>query len=138
MGKLLDLAGILVKGISIAIEDAKKQEYQQPVVQASTTEELKPTVTVIEKDEPSNGESPTTKPSNKDIILAFTDLAKSELSANAKFKIRGFGVFVIKDQQARKARNPKTGEIVDVPARKAVKFKMGSDLDTLFNKADVE
>ena len=40
----------------------------------------------------------------------------------------GMGTFVVKDRAARKARNPKTGAIVDVPAKKAVRFRASKSL----------
>lgn len=40
------------------------------------------------------------------------------------FKIPGLGKLVLVDRQARTARNPKTGELVQVPAKKALKFRI--------------
>ena len=42
--------------------------------------------------------------------------------------IAGFGIFVVKQRAARKARNPKTGEIVNVSATKVPKFRAGKAL----------
>ncbi|HET9870747.1 MAG TPA: HU family DNA-binding protein [bacterium] len=39
-----------------------------------------------------------------------------------KVNITGLGIFKIKDKKARLARNPKTGESIQVPAKKAPKF----------------
>jgi nucleoid DNA-binding protein len=39
-----------------------------------------------------------------------------------------FGVFKASDRKARKARNPATGEVVDVPAKRVVKFKVAKGL----------
>jgi nucleoid DNA-binding protein len=39
-----------------------------------------------------------------------------------KVNITGLGIFKVKDKKARLARNPKTGESVQVPAKKAPKF----------------
>lgn len=36
---------------------------------------------------------------------------------------RGFGTFTIKERAARKARNISAGTVIDVPAKKVVKFK---------------
>ena len=52
----------------------------------------------------------------------------AELKAGQKVKIAGMGTFVVKDRAARKARNPKTGEMVDVPAKKAVRFRSSKSL----------
>ena len=43
-------------------------------------------------------------------------------------KLVGFGTFSIVDRAARTGRNPNTGEEVKIPARKAVKFKVGKEL----------
>jgi DNA-binding protein HU-beta len=40
----------------------------------------------------------------------------------------GFGTFSVAKRKARTARNPRTGETINVPARKAPKFKAGRDL----------
>ena len=40
----------------------------------------------------------------------------------------GFGTFDVRERAAHKARNPQTGEIMDVPARKAVRFRAGKAL----------
>ncbi len=52
----------------------------------------------------------------------------NQLKAGEKIKIAGMGTFVVKDRAARKARNPKTGAIVDVPAKKAVRFRASKSL----------
>lgn len=40
----------------------------------------------------------------------------------------GFGTFSVAKRKARTARNPRTGETINVPARKAPKFKAGREL----------
>ncbi len=45
----------------------------------------------------------------------------------------GFGSFSIAERQARKGRNPKTGEAIDIPAKNAVKFKAGKLLNDAIN-----
>ena len=50
------------------------------------------------------------------------------LKTDRKFKLDGLGIFVVKDRKARKARNPKTGAEVIVPAKTVVKFRVGKDL----------
>jgi DNA-binding protein HU-beta len=48
-----------------------------------------------------------------------------------KVSLTGLGVFVAVDKKARMARNPKTGEQVQVPAKRAAKFKPGKELKEL-------
>lgn len=49
---------------------------------------------------------------------------KESLIKNGKFSLVGFGMFKIKTNKARVARNPKTGEAIKLPARKVIKFQM--------------
>ena len=59
-----------------------------------------------------------------DAILAEMQQA---LCAGDRIEFRGFGSFSIKEHEAYQARNPRTGERVQVPIRKRVRFRM-SDL----------
>ena len=52
-----------------------------------------------------------------------------------RVEVRGFGVFEIKPTKARNnARNPKTNEIIKVPARRKISFKPGKILDKKLKK----
>lgn len=44
--------------------------------------------------------------------------------------LTGFGSFKVKSRTARMGRNPQTGEMVQVPAKRVVKFKAGADLES--------
>jgi DNA-binding protein HU-beta len=57
------------------------------------------------------------------IIDAVFGTIKSGLVNDGKVTLVGFGSFNAATQAARKARNPKTGEPIDVPAKTVVKFK---------------
>lgn len=48
-----------------------------------------------------------------------------EESAKGGFAVVGFGSFKVASKPARKGRNPRTGEEIDIPARKSVKFTAG-------------
>jgi nucleoid DNA-binding protein len=50
-----------------------------------------------------------------------------------KVSLTGLGVFVAVDKKARMARNPKTGEQVQVPTKRAAKFKPGKELKEILN-----
>ncbi len=50
------------------------------------------------------------------------------LSNGDSVSLVGFGTFSVSDRAARTARNPRTGEPIDVPASKAPKFKAGKAL----------
>jgi DNA-binding protein HU-beta len=45
-----------------------------------------------------------------------------------KVTLIGFGTFSVSERAAREGRNPKTGETIQIPAGKAVKFKAGKTL----------
>ncbi|MDH5526566.1 MAG: integration host factor subunit beta [Nitrospirota bacterium] len=60
----------------------------------------------------------------------FTSI-KDALTVGDKVEIRGFGSFRLRDRAAREGRNPKTGEIVKVPAKKVPFFKAGKELKEL-------
>jgi nucleoid DNA-binding protein len=46
-----------------------------------------------------------------------------------RIELRNFGVFEVRQRKPRKARNPRTGEKVDVPARLVVTFKPGLEME---------
>lgn len=50
------------------------------------------------------------------------------VKAGDKVSLVGFGTFAPSERPARTGKNPRTGEILEIPAKKVVKFKPGSDL----------
>ena len=46
-----------------------------------------------------------------------------------RIELRNFGIFEVRRRRARKARNPRTGEGVKVPARMVVAFKPGREME---------
>ncbi len=69
------------------------------------------------------------------IVETFFQSIKNALKNGEKVEIRGFGNFRLKNKKPRIARNPKTGEQVEVPAKKVIHFKMGKELKELLNSA---
>ena len=55
------------------------------------------------------------------------------LKKGDKVPLVGFGTFAVTKRAARDGRNPRTGEVVKIPARKAVTFKAGSALKDSVN-----
>ena len=49
--------------------------------------------------------------------------------SNHRIELRNFGVFEVKKRAARKARNPRTGDKVDVPEKYVVTFKPGKEME---------
>lgn len=62
------------------------------------------------------------KKSVKDVMVKMAELAYSE--AKNQFTLPGLGKLVLVDRPARTGRNPRTGEEIQIPAKKAVKFRL--------------
>jgi nucleoid DNA-binding protein len=61
-------------------------------------------------------------------VEALLDLIVFKVFGGEEVKIRGFGKFYLKEASPRRARNPRTGEVVNVPARKVFAFKPSKDI----------
>jgi DNA-binding protein HU-beta/integration host factor subunit beta len=59
------------------------------------------------------------------IVQGTFDAIVNTLVEQGRIELRNFGVFEVKTRKPRRARNPRTGEPVDVPARRVVTFKPG-------------
>ena len=57
---------------------------------------------------------------------------RSTLAKGASVNLVGFGSFVVVQRKARKGRNPRTGKVMTIPARKVVRFRPGRQLRELF------
>jgi integration host factor subunit beta len=69
----------------------------------------------------------------KVIVDTLFDGMKESLEKGQRIEIRGFGSFVVRNYGGYKGRNPKTGEIVDVPPKKLPFFKVGKELKEMVN-----
>ena len=58
---------------------------------------------------------------------------KVQLSKGEKVTLVGFGTFTTSQREARKGRNPKTGEIINISAKTVARFKAGSELNKSVN-----
>lgn len=67
----------------------------------------------------------TTRTLTKAVVQGFFDEVIAELDKGNRLEFRDFGVFETKSTPARTARNPKTMEKVEVPAKRRVTFKPG-------------
>jgi integration host factor subunit beta len=74
----------------------------------------------------------------KDIVQRTLDEITRTLVAEGRIELRNFGVFEIKRHAPRKARNPRTGEKVDIPAKNVVTFKPGKEMEEQVRKMDLE
>ena len=78
-----------------------------------------------------------TKFSKKDtdlFIRAFIENVSKALEEGDNVQLMGFGTFEVGKRAEREGRNPKTGEIVKIPASKTPKFKAGKALKDRVNK----
>ena len=66
-------------------------------------------------------------------LKAFIDVVTDELKKDGKVQLVGFGTFEVAARAERTGRNPKTGEIMTIPASKAPKFKAGKALKDALN-----
>jgi integration host factor subunit beta len=67
-------------------------------------------------------------------VKSIINLMSSRLSQEERIEIRGFGSFEIRERTARAARNPKTGESVNLGRQYNVHFKAGEPLREKINR----
>ena len=70
----------------------------------------------------------------KEIVQKTFDAIVETLVEQGRIELRNFGVFEVKQRAARKARNPRTGDRVDVPPKNVVTFKPGKKMEELVRK----
>jgi len=75
-----------------------------------------------------------TKRQTELVVETIFDSIKDALARGERVEIRGFGNFSLRSRRARRARNPKTGEAVDVPPKKVPYFRVGKELREMLNK----
>jgi integration host factor subunit beta len=67
------------------------------------------------------------------IVGCFFDAISARLAANGRVELRGFGAFSTRARDARTGRNPRTGEHVDVSAKRVPYFKPGKEMRARLN-----
>lgn len=70
----------------------------------------------------------------EETIDKFTALVADIVKSGEELTLGSVGKFVTVERAARKCRNPQTGETMDVPAKKAVKFKVNATLKKVINE----
>lgn len=65
----------------------------------------------------------------KEIVQKTFDAIVEALVEEGRIELRNFGVFEVKKRASRKARNPRTGQRVDVPEKWVVTFKPGKEME---------
>jgi integration host factor subunit beta len=79
--------------------------------------------------------SDLTKKHSESIVNTVFDSIVEALQKDEKIELRGFGSFRIRQRRSRQGRNPKTGDKVDVPAKRIPYFKPGKELKELINSS---
>lgn len=98
-------------GSSSALADARDARGQEV-----------PTLTKAELAEMLFEQVGLNKRESKDMVEAFFDVIREALEQGDSVKLSGFGNFQLRDKPQRPGRNPKTGEIIPITARRVVTF----------------
>ena len=75
----------------------------------------------------------TKKDTEKALNAAF-DVIASTLSKGEKVQVSGFGIFEVKEREARMGRNPRTGEAMEIAASRTPTFKASKTLKDALEK----
>ena len=75
----------------------------------------------------------TKKDTEKALNAAF-DVIASALSKGEKVQVSGFGIFEVKEREARMGRNPRTGEAMEIAASRTPTFKASKTLKDALEK----
>jgi len=67
------------------------------------------------------------------IVEIFFDEIAARLAEGGRVELRGFGTFTTRARDARTGRNPRTGDSVDVPAKRVPYFKPGKEMRERLN-----
>ena len=68
------------------------------------------------------------KAAAEQVLSSVLGAITNAVATGGKVTLIGFGTFSVSERAAREGRNPKTGETIQIPAGKAVKFKAGKTL----------
>jgi nucleoid DNA-binding protein len=72
----------------------------------------------------------------KEIVQRTFDAIVDTLVDTGRIELRNFGVFEVRQRAARTARNPRTGERVEVPPKNVVSFKPGKRMEELVRRME--
>jgi integration host factor subunit beta len=70
------------------------------------------------------------------VVNVILDEIGDALARGDRVELRGFGAFSVRRREARRGRNPRTGEAVKVPAKAVPFFKAGKELRARVNDGD--
>lgn len=77
--------------------------------------------------------SQLTKKDTEAALKAFTESVMEAVACGEKVSLVGFGTFEPRERAAREGRNPRTKEIITIPASIAVGFKAGKEFKEIVN-----
>jgi integration host factor subunit beta len=118
------MAALEVRGVPWAlVENPTPQGSERRMTKADLIEEVSRLAELTRKD-------------SEVIVETIFDSVVRSLRAGDKIEIRGFGSFRTRQRKPRVGRNPKTGERVEVPAKKIPFFKPSKELKDLVNEGD--
>lgn len=80
------------------------------------------------------GAANVSKKDATNVVNALLEEIKTALQSGEQITIVGFGSFKVVDRPEREARNPRTGEKIEVPASKVPKFVPGKGLKDALNR----
>ena len=80
-------------------------------------------------------EADMTKKDAEQLVEIIFDSITETLNKGEKIELRGFGSFRVRERNSRKGRNPKTGDSVEIPAKRVAYFKPGKELKELINES---
>lgn len=72
----------------------------------------------------------------KDFVDLFFEELRTTLEQGEEIKLSGFGNFQLRDKNERPGRNPRTGEVIPVTARRVVTFRAGQKLKSVVEAYD--
>lgn len=78
--------------------------------------------------------SQLTKKDAETALKAFMESVQEALENGDKVQLVGFGTFETRERAAREGRNPRTKEVIQIPASKAPVFKAGKEFKERVNK----
>ena len=78
------------------------------------------------------------KKESAELVETVFDVIKDALVDGEKVKFSGFGNFIVREKNARKGRNPQTGEEIQLEARRVLTFKPSLVLKNALNEGGVQ
>jgi nucleoid DNA-binding protein len=127
----MSLTLVLVPFTLVALDRSESAVHRSPAQEF-------PQVTKKEIVKTISEEIGLTQLKTKEIVQKTFDAIVQTLVEDGRIELRNFGVFEVKKRAARKARNPRTGDRVDVPEKYVVTFKPGKEMEERVRQLEEE